>query len=383
MRIDNHIKSLGRLLFIEMTIGSRLKFPAWLCCLAQPEILIFQLLIIFSLFIFTPTLSQNQKVCIGSKSVFAASGVKGSIFDYSLSQDAGTLMETQHNDTIIVEWSDFKGVYQIGVRETSLQGCKGNWAFLDIEIVGDYAHFTELYYTFCSGAGVTVEFNKSKFQSYRWVDETVSPDGYINKSGIYELITVDYNNCTLSSFIEVIENPHPNVSIDADKIICTPEFTLYARDTENNPAETFYSWSTGESGEFLTQINVYNHDMKRDSKFWVRAEFEDCHASDTITIFACHTEEFEGKIPNTFTPNDDGDNDFWNISLLKDYPDCIVEVFDRWGRRVYISSKDYPIPWDGRDINGRMLPLETYYYIINLNDGKTKKPITGTVTIIR
>jgi hypothetical protein len=63
-----------------------------------------------------------------------------------LENDAGTYIKT-HIDTIIVEWSDMKGVYQLGVKEISAHGCEGNWAFLNVEIVGEYAQFTQPYYT--------------------------------------------------------------------------------------------------------------------------------------------------------------------------------------------------------------------------------------------
>jgi gliding motility-associated-like protein len=135
----------------------------------------------------------------------------------------------------------------------------------------------------------------------------------------------------------------------------------------------------------MTQITVANHDMEHDYKYWVRAEYDGCVASDTITILACRLRDFPEtmEIPNTFTPNDDGDNDVWNIFDLRNYPESVVEVFDRWGRRVFLSGRGYPVPWDGRDANGRALPVETYYYIIHLNDGANSEPVTGTITIIR
>ncbi|MGV3539150.1 MAG: gliding motility-associated C-terminal domain-containing protein, partial [Rufibacter sp.] len=64
---------------------------------------------------------------------------------------------------------------------------------------------------------------------------------------------------------------------------------------------------------------------------------------------------------------------------LKNYPNCKVEVFNRWGNKVF-ESKGYENPWDGR-FNGQTLPAATYYYIIRLNDQET--PLSGNVTIIK
>ena len=334
-------------------------------------------------FVALPVFAQDVRVCIGSKVVYAANGLPGSIYEYNLSQTyAGEIIQT-HNDSIIVEWGVSKGIFQIGVRETTMLGCMSAWAFLDVEVVGEYAQFTQPVYSICSGNGVYVDFNKSNFVAWDWADQSISPDGYITKPGRYELITIDHNNCRLSSFIDVVHDQALQISLGADTMICSTEFTLYALNTQNNPAGTIYTWSTGESGEFLKQITVDNHNMDQNSTYWVRAEFNGCVVSDTVTVLQCKETEVEDtRIPNTFTPNDDGDNDVWNIWLLRDYPNSVVEVFDRWGRRVFISPRGYPVPWDGRDSSGRFLPMETYYYIIHLNDG-SKEPIIGTITIIR
>jgi gliding motility-associated-like protein len=84
-------------------------------------------------------------------------------------------------------------------------------------------------------------------------------------------------------------------------------------------------------------------------------------------------------IYNTFTPNGDCINDTWNIPALQNYPDCLLSVSNRYGEVVY-QSKGYSRPWDGTR-NGQLLPVGTYYYIIDL---KNNKPlVAGSVTIIR
>jgi gliding motility-associated-like protein len=83
--------------------------------------------------------------------------------------------------------------------------------------------------------------------------------------------------------------------------------------------------------------------------------------------------------PNTFTPNNDGINDTWDIPYLSIYPNCTVEVLNRYGEQVYYS-KGYPVAWNGR-LKGADLPVGTYYYIINLNNAN--KPFSGSLAIIR
>ncbi|MPM79144.1 hypothetical protein SDC9_126177 [bioreactor metagenome] len=85
------------------------------------------------------------------------------------------------------------------------------------------------------------------------------------------------------------------------------------------------------------------------------------------------------NIPSSFTPNSDGKNDTWVINNIELYPGHRVQIYNRWGNLLYEESP-YNTPWDGK-FNGNPLPAETYYYIIDLNNGQ--EAFTGTVTIIR
>lgn len=85
-------------------------------------------------------------------------------------------------------------------------------------------------------------------------------------------------------------------------------------------------------------------------------------------------------IPNTFTPNGDGINDQWQIEELKSYPNCIVEVFTRYGTKVF-HSKGYGIPWDGT-FKGAQLSNGTYYYVIDLGMSNTPK-LSGFIALLR
>ncbi len=85
------------------------------------------------------------------------------------------------------------------------------------------------------------------------------------------------------------------------------------------------------------------------------------------------------KVPNTFTPNGDGINETWKIEYLDTYPNCKVQVFTRTGQLVF-ESRGYKTPWNGT-VKGKPLPFDTYYYIIEPENGR--KPVTGYVTIVK
>ncbi len=84
-------------------------------------------------------------------------------------------------------------------------------------------------------------------------------------------------------------------------------------------------------------------------------------------------------IPNTFSPNNDGINDNWNIDALITYPESSIMVFNRYGKKVY-QSTGYAKAWDGT-YNGSALPEGTYYYVIDLKNNTPK--LTGWVLIVK
>jgi len=88
---------------------------------------------------------------------------------------------------------------------------------------------------------------------------------------------------------------------------------------------------------------------------------------------------------NEFTPNNDGANDLFRIDCIESYPNNELKVYNRYGSLVY-SKKRYENDWDGTAnvsgvINrGDMLPTGTYFYVIDMGDGKVKK---GWLSIMR
>jgi gliding motility-associated-like protein len=82
-------------------------------------------------------------------------------------------------------------------------------------------------------------------------------------------------------------------------------------------------------------------------------------------------------IPSAFTPNNDHENDTWNIPALDAYPDFELLVYNRYGQIVFRNTK-LRKPWDG-SFKLEPLPSGAYPYILKLN---TTQALKGTVLII-
>ncbi len=107
-----------------------------------------------------------------------------------------------------------------------------------------------------------------------------------------------------------------------------------------------------------------------------------CEEERTVTVNVIPPSGTEAlSIPNVFSPNNDGFNDFWEIAGVSFANPIEVTVFDRWGAKVFYSA-EYQEPWDGT-LDGRNLPVGTYFYVIQPKGNEETKPITGHVSILK
>ena len=109
---------------------------------------------------------------------------------------------------------------------------------------------------------------------------------------------------------------------------------------------------------------------------------DDCNYNDQPDYL--DAELCDVLIPNAFSPNNDGINDFYRVRGLHEYPNARLEVYNRWGVKVYERDKygnvgEYGEPgawWDGRDQeSGKMLPAGTYLVILVLDNNYVHKGI--------
>lgn len=86
--------------------------------------------------------------------------------------------------------------------------------------------------------------------------------------------------------------------------------------------------------------------------------------------------------PNTFTPNNDGENDIWQIVGLNEVRSFELFIFNRWGETVY-ESGDIKESWDGKH-NGVLVQTGEYIWKIKISyDGQNSKDYFGHINLIR
>ena len=190
-----------------------------------------------------------------------------------------------------------------------------------------------------------------------------------------------------------LQNPHvtysfENLSADTLDIsnfywVLNQQYNITS--TENEPRFTYV-----ETGDYSTELKVYNP-----------------QGCDTSYYHTVKVEPVKLKIPNVFTPNGDGTNDYFIISLdggsdmpsggdngsrgyresgaeyenyeplNRYYESSELTIFNRWGRVVY-HSKDYQNDWDGGGLSDG-----TYFYVLKCHGLKNDATYQGSVMIVK
>jgi len=241
--------------------------------------------------------------------------------------------------------------------------------------------------TICAGETVTVSaINSIGASKFEWFQLPTTNQIISNKVSFvvtapetytYQLIvTASIAGCTDADtvVVNVFELPY----LDAGPSFTIPVFSTVI--IGGNP--TAYSpdsviWSPAFQ---LDNPKSYNPAFtgNKPQKYYVSMKYGvGCLATDSMEVSLYP----EIVVSSGFTPNNDGKNDKWIIDYIDQFPDNTVEIFNRWGERLFYS-KGYQVPWEGQ-YNGKPLPVGTYYFIIHLNHPAYPAPYTGPVTIFR
>ena len=88
-------------------------------------------------------------------------------------------------------------------------------------------------------------------------------------------------------------------------------------------------------------------------------------------------------VPNIFTPNGDGVNDFFSPILQCPFPAYRLQVFNRWGQLIF-ETDDPKQGWDGA-FNDEPAPSEVYFYQLSYQEfeGEPAERRQGDVVLLR
>ena len=180
----------------------------------------------------------------------------------------------------------------------------------------------------------------------------------------------DANNCELMDSVTLVSSDSLVVTVEVVHESC-----LESNDGSIETAVTgglnpySYIWSNGDTTEIASLLTAGNY-------YLTVGDADGCSVTLLVPI------ETLGEncisIPTAISPNADGANDTWVITGLEDYPENVVEIYNRWGSLLY-SAADYQNDWSGTYNEGNV-PAGVYYFIVKISEDEV---YTGSLTILR
>jgi len=210
--------------------------------------------------------------------------------------------------------------------------------------------------SFCRGDSLTVQ-PLQKYATYQWDNGLTSSAVTIFQPASFKITVTDKEGCIGYGAKKIGMNELP-VIVDYDATVPfrvtlnvkggTPPY-YYSRDNDFFQADKTISIISG---------NYYSLYVK---------DKNGCRDQKLNLLLGVP----QVSIPNFFTPNGDGFNDYWEIGGIEAFPECIISIFDRSGRML-TQYKGIVKGWDGT-FGSLPMPENDYWYVVDLKNGELPK----------
>jgi gliding motility-associated-like protein len=207
--------------------------------------------------------------------------------------------------------------------------------------------------------------------------QNVNPITYAyNSTGTFTLTSkVYYRACGLRTSTRTITvEAQPVINLGPDTSICAGSGSITLTDNLYAAAAgVSFLWSTGQTTPAIT--------ITTPGTYYATVSLNNCSATDSVVV----SNDCYMDIPNVFTPNHDGVNDFFypRQFLSKGLIAFKMDIYNRWGQLIFETTSLDGQGWDGK-LNGTDQPNGVYIYVINgtFKDGQ-KQNRQGNVTLMR
>jgi gliding motility-associated-like protein len=292
-------------------------------------------------------------------------------------------------DSLDVHWIyDRTGVYTTKLVVEDYLKCKDS---LEIIITVDSAgsiSFNVTDSTVCSGAviGFQGTYSTQGLRDATWDfkdgNKIVNSKKIVHtwdKAGTYNVtFAADYRICPDTTYTRaIVVKPFPTIDLGRDTMICPNGKPISLKSIVNIDTAKKYTWRWHVPTKDSTpSIMVYHPGV-----YGATVTVDGCSTTDSVTVAKnCYID-----VPNVFSPNGDGSNDYFlPRQLLSDgITKFDMQVYNRWGQKLFETKSINGRGWDGK-FNEKDQPSGVYIYLISaeFENGDNEK-YTGNVTLLR
>lgn len=224
--------------------------------------------------------------------------------------------------------------------------------------------------------------------SYAWSNGATTADLNGLSGGTYTLVATDAVGCTAAVSSTLIQPQ----AVKLNAYIASPGLntTAVLENTANIPISAGFN-EQGVSYTWTPNTNIANPNIATTTvnaveggtfAYVVRAASADCELTDTVTLQVLAT-SFLG-MPTAFTPNGDGQNDYYVPVEASGITIVEFRIYNRWGQLMYDNTQLGQQGWDGM-LNGQAQPRDVYMYVFEyrIPTESENRVLRGEFTLIR
>lgn len=197
----------------------------------------------------------------------------------------------------------------------------------------------------------------------------------ITESGKYYMRAVNSVGCATSKEVNVIIHPDPDFSVVNPPVVMYPK-TVDLRKAPGGAGFNYSYWTDNAAAIPLKRPDSIN----KSGTYYIKAvNVHGCFSIRSVDVKIDPSPEPIILAPNAFTPDNDGKNDVFRITVNDRVKLKKLRVFNRWGQIVFQTS-DITQPW----IPDRH-PAGTYVWSFEGEDIYNKKKLkqTGTLLLLK
>lgn len=198
-------------------------------------------------------------------------------------------------------------------------------------------------------------------------ENSASPISTILSTTTYIVTGTDSNNCSNTDTVTVALFNQPSAAFDLSiNLNCNG---IEARFINTSSNATGYNWNFGDETNSSEENPVHFYQSLNNTTVSMIAINGSCSDTALSAPISFSIEDSIGKIPNVFTPNNDGQNDCFGVDSLLNFDNCFsLKIFNRWGDTVF-STDNSTDCWNGKKNNTKQeAPEGVYFYLININE---------------
>jgi gliding motility-associated-like protein len=230
----------------------------------------------------------------------------------------------------------------------------------------------------CVGESIELEPLSINFpgNQYLWSTGATTRSIQVLTDGTYTLtVRNPENGCEGSDRITLRSTPPPTVDLAPENPLCEPESGLAILEAKGRPTLSFFWLHSSERTPRITVDRLGTYTVQVTSP-------EGCTIEKTTQVVnKCEPRVF---IPDAFTPNGDGQNDFLDVFGLY-FRNFNLKIYNRWGEVIF-AADSIEKKWDGTYRGLRVQP-GSYAYVASFESDyypeRAPTVVRGSVMVIR